>query len=204
MVLKSSKKKVVKGLRLAGAALLALGMFAGQALAEDAPAVVAPAPVMEAGSSANGAKLFTGEVSFKNGGPPCISCHSASYGALDGGTLGPNLTKVYADETKNGLVSVAWINAPSIPTMGQVFGEKHSITEAEIGDLRAFLQQQSMANSAAIVTNEKGATVTIVGILGFIGILIIFTIIWSGRYANRAKNTAHDALWRNYGGKGGR
>ncbi|MBM2837678.1 MAG: cytochrome c, class [Deltaproteobacteria bacterium] len=160
-------------------------------------AVVEAAPV-EVGDANVGKALFTGETRFANAGPACMSCHSAGVGALDGGNLGPNLTKAYVDESKNPLLSTAWVNGGGSPTMGPIFAAKN-ITEAEMENLRAFLKVQG-ANDVA---PSQSATFAGIGIIGFIAILILFTIIWSGRYSKRTKNTAHDALWRNYGGKGG-
>ncbi len=169
-----------------------------QAEAQAAPAAVAEAAPVEAGDANVGRALFTGEMRFANAGPPCISCHSSGVGALDGGSLGPNLTKAYVDESKNPLLSTAWVNGGGSPTMGPIFMAKN-ITEAEMENLRAFLKAQG-ANDVA---PSKTLTFAGIGIIGFVAILILFTIIWSGRYSKRTRNTAHDALWRNYGGKGG-
>jgi hypothetical protein len=213
------RNKVIKnGLKLGLGLLLITGLAAFDAVAEQAPTAAPAAPAemsapadaamaapevveepVEPGDVAIGKTLFTGERRFTNGGPPCISCHSASVGALDGGKLGPNLTKVYADPSKNPLLNTVWVNNESIPVMGAVFSRRN-ITDEEMGHLRAFFQQQSKGP-------VKGSTTpafAIIGIGGFVGILIVFNIIWSGRYRNRNKGTAHDALWRNYGGKGGR
>lgn len=220
MVLKGCKK-IRKGLQYGLAALLVAGILPMAAMAADqaapaAPAAAAPAAQMapatdmapaaapaqeqpaETGNAEIGRQIFTGARSLQNGAPPCISCHSISYGELNGGTLGPNLTKVYADESKNPLLSSAWINGGS-PTMAPIFSQRN-ITDEEVGHIRAFFAQQS---KGAVAPSATG-TVTIIGLGGFIGVLIIFNIIWSGRYRNRNKGTAHDALWRNYGGKGGR
>ena len=83
------------------------------------PAAVA-APV-EAGDANVGRALFTGEIRFENAGPPCISCHSTGVGALNGGALGPNLTKAYVDESKNPLLSTAWVNGGGSPDYGSQF-----------------------------------------------------------------------------------
>lgn len=211
MDLKSCKRVFWKGLQLGLAAFLVTGAVVtveaadqatpapAVATAEAAPAVeAAPAPA-EPGDARLGELYFTGGKRFASGAPPCISCHSASVGALGGGVLGPNLTKVYADESKNPLINSAWINNPSTPVMGTVFSNR-PVSDDEVGHLRAFFAKQSQGNVAPSSTG----TFTIVGIGGFIGILILFNIIWSGRYRNRNKGTAHDALWRNYGGKGGR
>jgi mono/diheme cytochrome c family protein len=155
MVLESCKKVLGKGVLLALALFLVAGM---------APFTADAA--MEAGSPGVGEKLFTGQKRFTNGGPPCISCHNAGVGALGGGRLGPDLTKVYLDPSKNPLLNAAWINASSIPVMGPVFSAKN-VTDAEVADLRAFFEQQ--ANTASVSSNT--GVFTIVGIGGFIGIL---------------------------------
>lgn len=207
-----SCKKGIKALLavhlIAGMVLLPVAVKAQQAATEQpaaaveastpqAEAVAVAAPV-EAGDANVGRALFTGEMRFANAGPPCMSCHSSGVGELGGGSLGPNLTKAYVDETKNPLLSTAWVNGGGSPTMGPIFMAKN-ITEAEMENLRAFLKVQG-ANDVA---PSKTLTFAGIGIIGFVAILILFTIIWSGRYSKRTKNTAHDALWRNYGGKGG-
>ncbi|MDO8427550.1 MAG: hypothetical protein Q7T24_08550 [Deltaproteobacteria bacterium] len=200
MDLKSCKRFFGKGLQLGLGLLLVSGLVPMAAFAEQAaaPAVEAAAPA-EAGNANVGRALFIGAKRFTNGGPPCISCHSAGVGELGGGILGPNLTKVYADESKNPLINAVWINNPSTPIMGPVFSNRN-VTDEEVGNLRAFFAEQAKGEVAASSTG----TFTIIGLGGFVGILIAFNIIWSGRYRNRNKGTAHDALWRNYGGKGGR
>ena len=207
MVLASCKKKIGRGLQLGLAALLIGGLVPMMANAAPAAApVVAAEPVVEApvekGDANAGQNLFLGVTSLKNGGPACVSCHSASTGALDGGALGPNLTKVY--ETKEPLLHIdadgnGWANDPGIPTMGAVFSKK-PITEGEMDNLRAFFARQAKGP----VASSQGGTFTIIGIAGAIVLLIIFNIVYSNRYRNRCNGTAHDALWRNYGGKGGR
>lgn len=158
----------------------------------------AAAPALAAGDSNIGRTLFTGEKRFTNGGPPCISCHSAGEGALDGGILGPNLTQVFAGP-KMALLNTGWVNSPGLPVMGPVFSARN-ITEQEMEHLRAFF------SSIATKQPVPSKTGTFVGISagGFVSILIFFSIVWSGRYRKRNKDTAHDALWRNYGGKGGK
>jgi cytochrome c553 len=210
MDLRSCKTILVKGLQLGFALSLVAGIAPMKAFAVDAAApadaapadaAVAPAEVAapaETGDAAIGKMYFTGEKRFESGAPACMSCHSVSYGSLNGGVLGPNLTKVYADESKNPLLSAAWINGGS-PVMAPIFGAKN-VTDEEVSHLRAFFAEQSKGE----VASSQTGTFTIIGLGGFVGILIVFNIIWSGRYRNRNKGTAHDALWRNYGGKGGR
>jgi len=189
MVSESCRRISGRWLLLALALLLVAGML---------PAAPAAAQE-EAGDPNVGRMYFTGQKRFKNGGPPCISCHNASVGALGGGTLGPDLSGVYANPAKNPLVNSAWINGGGSPVMGPIFSRR-PVTDEEVANIRAFLAPVSKGPARPAPTG----TFTIVGIGGFIGILIVFNIIWSGRYRNRCRGTAHDALWRNYGGKGGR
>lgn len=197
MDLKSCKRIVKRGLQLGLATFLLSGFVPMKATAMQTADMGYEA--QEAGDPGIGMEYFQGTRRFENGAPPCISCHSAGVGQLGGGILGPNLTKVYGDESKNPLVSGAWINGGGSPTMGPVFSNK-PVTDDEVNQIRAFLEQQSHQGT---VSSHTGIF-AIIGIGGTVGILIIFNIIWSGRYRNRNKGTAHDALWRNYGGKGGR
>ncbi len=242
MVFKGCRKIVWKGLQMGFAALLISGLQPAIVKAEQAAApsaaapadaavapATAPAPATAAPAAAPagpqekgdpnlGRMLFTGEKAFANGGPPCMSCHSAGVGELGGGILGPDLSKVYADPSTNPLVNGAWINSDGTPVMGPIFSNRN-VTDDEVDALRAFFEQQAKnapsdaptppALPASGIVNGNVATpststFTVVGLGGFIGILIVFNIIWSGRYRNRNKGTAHEAIWRNYGGKGGR
>ena len=81
--------------------------------------------------------------------------------------------------------------------MGPIFS-KHEITEQEVEDLRAFFTSQS---GKSISTG--GVTFAGGGVAGCVAIIIVFSVIWGGRYRSRNKGTAHEAMWRNYGGKGG-
>ena len=155
-----------------------------------------PATVMAESADA-GRKLFTGEKSFENGGPPCMSCHNAGVGVLGGGSLGPDLTQVMADESRSVLIMADWINSEDTPTMGAIFS-RHEVTEAEVEDIKAFLTGQASGSVKASGAQFAGG-----GIVGFIVLMIIISALWSGRYRNRNKGTAHEAMWRNYGGKGG-
>lgn len=159
------------------------------------PVAATAGDIAGSGDYKAGKALFTGERSLKNGGPPCVSCHDAGVGALGGGSLGPNLTKVWTD--KFFLIDAGWLNSEGIPVMGAIFSNQN-VTPEEVEDLKAFFSVQA----------EKGVATgvgkfLIGGLIGCAIILIFFTIVWSGRYRNRCKGTAHDALWRNYGGKGG-
>lgn len=200
MDLMSCRKLARKGWQLGLLVLLAALVFpVYEANAQTANAATMDAGLTEPGDPDMGKQLFTGQIGFENGGPACVSCHTAGNLSLGGGTLGPDLTNTYADPSKNPLLSTVWVNIPDIPVMGPIFS-KSNVTEEEMTHLRAFLERSSVQGGAG----AKTGVFTIIGIGGFVGILIVFNIIWAGRYRNRVKGTAHDALWRNYGGKGGR
>ncbi len=202
MILRDGRKGFKRILRFTLAAILILmpmTVVAQTAESQQAqPVQEAPAAPAEQGDYKTGKALFTGEKSFANGGPPCISCHSAGVGALDGGVLGPNLTQIYAGP-KRTLLMTGWVNSPGLPVMGPIFSAKN-ITEAEMEHLRVFFSETA---KQPVIASKTGSFVG-AGAAGFIGIMIFFSIVWSGRYRKRNKGTAHDALWRNYGGKGGK
>lgn len=159
------------------------------------PVAATAVDIAGSGDYKAGKAYFTGENSLSNGGPACISCHNAGVGALGGGSLGPDLTKIWTD--KFFLINADWINSEGIPVMGAIFSKKN-ITAEEVADLQAFFSVQAEKGASSGVGKFIGG-----GIVGCIIILVFFAIVWGGRYRNRCKGTAHDALWRNYGGKGG-
>jgi mono/diheme cytochrome c family protein len=163
--------------------------------------VIAPsdvfAEVAGSGNVSAGKALFTGETPFSNGGPACISCHTtAELGSLGGGTLGPNLTNVWQE--KFFLIDAGWINGEGVPVMGPIFSTKN-VTEDEVEDLKAYF-----SSVAAGTPVPSGSKFVAYGVIFSIVMLVFFSIVWGNRYRSRNKGTAHDALWRNYGGKGGR
>lgn len=152
---------------------------------------------VHAQDSTVGKALFTGERSFQNGGAPCISCHNVA--GVAGGTLGPDLTKVWTD--KSFLIDAGWINSEGVPIMGPIFSKKN-VTEAEVEDLKAFFA--AIEKSGDVAASSGGAKFVGLGLVGSVFMLVVFSIVWSGRFRKKNQGTAHDALWRNYGGKGGR
>jgi mono/diheme cytochrome c family protein len=159
------------------------------------------AEVAGSGNYKAGENIFTGRTRLTNGGPPCISCHTAGakLGALAGGALGPNLTKVW--ETKFFLVDPNWINSSGSPVMGPIFTNRNILPE-EVEHLKAFFSVVAQEN-ATIASTKKGPF-AVGGIIGTIVMLVIFSIVWGGRFRSRNGGTVHEDLWRNYGGKGGK
>lgn len=181
---------------------IALALSSAQVFAaEDAGTAVASTEAVAAvGNAEAGKQFFIGGKKFQNGGAPCMSCHNAGtavVGSLGGGSLGPDLTEVF--DQKGYLIDAGWINGKDIPVMGPIFSN-HPLTEAEVADLKAFFETLSGQKAPA----PSNSTFVGGGIIGTIVMLVIFNIVWSNRYRKRTGNTAHDALWRNYRGKGGR
>ena len=86
-----------------------------------------------------GRAIFTGQRSLWNAGPACISCHTVKgAGALGGGRLGPDLTRVY-ERLQGRRNMAAWLFAPATPTMSSVFGQ-HTLKPEEILPLVAFFE----------------------------------------------------------------
>lgn len=99
------------------------------------------------GDPGMGRNLFTGIVSFKMGGTPCSACHHiAGIGGLGGGSLGPDLTRIYKDYGEEGIVSI--LAAPSsFPTMKPIY-EDRLLTSEEQAHLKAFFK--SVADKPAV------------------------------------------------------
>ncbi len=103
------------------------------------------------GNAVIGQKLFAGTIPFAKGGPACMSCHTVNtVGALQGGTLGPNLTHVIDRYTEVGLKGV--LPTLPYPTMQGIY-ENKLLTEEEQAQLLAFFKA---ANSAE--TESQGST----------------------------------------------
>lgn len=89
-----------------------------------------------------GYDLFTGGSAYANGGPPCISCHSAGKWASGGGVA---TDLIYGQNfmggtiTTNPLMAAAWINSPGTPVMGPIYSMMN-LTDEEVDHLKAFFK----------------------------------------------------------------
>ncbi len=138
--------------------------------------LVGGAQVLAAGDPEVGRALFTGEQRLQNGGPPCISCHSVEgIGALGGGSMGKDLTKAYSSFGEQGLTTI--MKNPPFQVMRDIFPQK-PITDEEIQNLLAFFQQVDQAATGA---QASWAIFPVIGIAGFIVLLLIFQGVWAGR-----------------------
>jgi len=133
---------------------------------------------------ARGWALFTGKQKFKNGATMCMSCHQMSgVGALGGGNLGPDLTRVYEKgqyTTGGRAVLSAWLLAPATPAMQHLLQDKpleadevHAIV-ALMADRAANSQPQSMSASMA--------SFSLLGVFGSLLTLALFDFLWKARF----------------------
>jgi len=155
-------------------------------LAPAAPSVATkPSTIPVVGSAAAGKALFTGEVSFKNGGPPCMACHTVSgMKYLGGGNLGPDLTSVYT-QLGDGIVSVL-VTVP-FPTMKPIF-DSHSLLEDEARDLAAYLKGISSQHA------ESYAPRIIAGsFIAFFILMVIILTLWRNRLKSVRKTMVERA-----------
>jgi mono/diheme cytochrome c family protein len=125
------------------------------------------------GDAGQGKSLFMGSKGFRNGGAPCMSCHSvAGINLLGGGSLGPELTRAYLAYGE-GIVSVL-TNIP-FPTMLPIF-KKHPLDAQEARDLTAFFKEV-----AASQPQDFTLRVLITALVGFLVLMLMMWYIWQHR-----------------------
>jgi mono/diheme cytochrome c family protein len=126
-----------------------------------------------------GRRLFTGVDRLKNGGPSCISCHTlGGLGALGGGRLGPDLTKVferYEDRMKLGM----WLSAPATQTMLPTFRDQ-AIEAEEILPLIAYFQDAAKRHEED--TAPRGLVFLLLGLGGAAGAVLLLNRFWRFRF----------------------
>jgi mono/diheme cytochrome c family protein len=144
--------------------------FAGSAL---------PERPLSPEDAARGRAIFVGTRRLANGGASCIACHTTGdVGWLGGGTLGPDLTRVferYGDRRRLG----AWLTAPATPTMLPTFKE-HPLEEEEILGLVAYFRDA--ATNEEEDTAPRALTFILLGLAGAAGALVVFQRTWKNRF----------------------
>jgi len=137
--------------------------------------VVSEPRAPEQGSASRGKELFMGKVPFRNGGPPCASCHSiAGIPFPNGGTLGPDLTQAYAKLGPQGV-------QPAMQTlffnvMTPIY-DQHPLTAQEQSDMIAFFQEAASGRTSHWNTHIIAA----IAFIGFAILLVITGVIWQDR-----------------------
>lgn len=138
-----------------------------------------PASAQNPGNAQKGKDLFIGNIRFLNNGPTCNSCHNVNMkGLISGGVLAKDLTQSVSRLTAEGVKGI--ISGLPFPQMKQSY-ESKNLTDQEIADVTAFLQQ---ANDLAVTTqpkNDIGKKMLLGGIGGVVVLLFLFSFFWIRR-----------------------
>ncbi len=131
----------------------------------------AQSPQLPAGAAQvdQGRRLFEGELSFRNGGPPCGACHTiATLRFPNGGTLGPDLSGIAQTLGPEGTDTT--LQTLFFPTMQPLY-EQRPLTPPERQALAAFLAQ------AAGASTRDRDTASLAG-LALAGLLALSLATW--------------------------
>lgn len=124
-----------------------------------------------------GENLFGGQKRLTNGGPACISCHSAgTAGMFGGGTLGLDLTEAFSKFTDKGLDAA--LTNKTFVTMGLTYSGK-DLTPDEIYSLRAYLSNVERSSDGP--RNIGAMPFLSLGVLGSCWILGMGHMVWRRR-----------------------
>jgi mono/diheme cytochrome c family protein len=138
-----------------------------------APAATAALPQ---GDSVTGREMFVGSTRFKNGGPPCMSCHSISgIGALGGGTLGPDLTDAYKKYGGTPGLASFLMSVPT-PTMSAVW-TRQPLTPQEVANLTAFIKEGAVTERPL----DAIAKLALMAVLALVILVLAATVYWRRR-----------------------
>ena len=128
---------------------------------------------------AQGRLIFSGERGLANAGPACISCHTVKgNGALGGGRLGPDVTRVY-ERLQGRKNMAAWLFVPATPTMASVF-KQHSLKPEEILPLVAFFEDTARRGGQ----DDSAARLNffLLGLGGSALALVVMDAAWKRRF----------------------
>lgn len=132
-------------------------------------------PAAPPGSATRGEQLFSGVIPFQTRGPACAACHSvAGLPFPNGGTLGPDLTRIYDRMGPMGM-DVA-LRTLYFPAMSPLYAD-HPLSAAERADLAAFFAQAAKQPSARPVT----PAVLGIAVIGGLLLLALTAFAWRDR-----------------------
>jgi mono/diheme cytochrome c family protein len=133
------------------------------------------APSKPTGDPEMGKALFLGQKSFASEAPSCISCHSnTDIGGLGGGTLGPDLTKVYSRYGGDIGLTAVLLSMP-FPIMQPVYSKK-TVNKEEVEHLSAYFAQTDKLNEEPLDVGFLW-----LGLLGVAIFYIFIHLIWRNR-----------------------
>lgn len=147
---------------------------------------------------AAGKKYFTGGLRLGNGGPTCISCHTAGgIGIMGGGKIGPDLNRVYERlQGRSGLA--AWLSAPATVTMQSVF-KTRTLSNDEILALTAYFEDRAKRNVRVSTTGQ--VIFLICGLGSAVFCLFMFDSIWKYRFQGVRSSLVHGEQTRGGGAR---
>ena len=144
----------------------------------------------------DGAALYEGTSSFKNGGPACVVCHHVeSSRVISGGYLGKDLTKIIslyggagagAELTAKAMLLKA-SDMPS-PIMVEAY-ENKELTESEVNDLVDFLIN---ADSKDVTSSNSSVGFVISSIIGAAIIFFLLTFLGKKRKQESVNQKLYD------------
>ena len=137
-----------------------------------------------------GRRIFLGTQPLENGGTSCISCHAmGDIKWLGGGTLGPDLTKVFERKQDRRTLG-AWLTAPATVTMLPTFKDR-PLTEDEILGLIAYFQDA--AANLEEDTAPNALMFVLIGLAGSIAALVAFNRAWQNRFTGVRRQLVESA-----------
>ncbi len=102
-----------------------------------------------------GRRLFTGSLTFRNGGPACIMCHKVTDDILEkGGLLAPELTNVYTRLDEKDII--AQITTPYHITMQDAY-KNRQVTPEEAFMLLSFFKQAATKSTFQRQRDQRAA-----------------------------------------------
>lgn len=120
-----------------------------------------------------GRDLVMGVTPFKNGGPPCMGCHSVMGEkaiASGGGPWGPDLTIAHQKFKEYGLS--IFLETIPFPTMGPLYHPR-PLTEEERGHVLAFLISMQQPAEVQVVTAKVLSHYTLTILIGLLGVVLL-------------------------------
>ncbi|QWK19223.1 MAG: cytochrome c [Hydrogenobacter thermophilus] len=141
-----------------------------------------------AGDPLIGKKLFYGYFPFKNGGLQCMACHQVNG---KGGTLGPDLTKVYTRYGGSEGLKAVLSGETAFPSMKPVF-RNSPLTKEEIENLSAFFEEAAKTGKE---TGKLPGAKFFFALGGFIVFLVGGQVFWRGRLKSVRKRLVESSRY---------
>ena len=155
-------------------------------IAIEEPAVAEPIS-ME--SVVRGQEMFQGTIRFQNGGASCNACHDVKNDAvIGGGILAAELTTVFSRMGGSGVGAI--LGQAPFPVMQAAY-EKNALTDDEITDLVAFLQNADEQHLFQ-QPRDYGVGLFASGAVGAGVMFLFFAFIWRGRKRGSVNQAIYD------------